>query len=67
MMYCLPVDDLCHLQYDFEQRIQEDVVPQYVLFEGASKDTYLFLIDGEYVIVILDKENRNESDDQEVR
>ena len=66
-MYCLPVDDLCHLQDDFEQRIQEDVVPQYVLFEGASKDAYLFLIDGEYVIVIRDKENRNESDDQEVR
>ena len=53
-MDCLPVDDLCHLQVAFEQRMQEEVIPPYILFEGV-KDTYLFHVNGEWVIVFREK------------
>jgi hypothetical protein len=53
-MDCLPLEDVCNLQASFEQRIADDVEPVRVDFE--FKNTSLYKIDGEWVIVIIEKE-----------
>jgi hypothetical protein len=55
-MDCLPLEDVCNLQVAYERRMKEEVRDPFVYFDGV-KDTYLFLIDGNYVIVIKEKEN----------
>ena len=53
-MDCLPLEDVCNLNVSFEQRQAEEVSPPFVYFDGV-KDTFLFLVNGEYVIVIREK------------
>ncbi len=53
--YCLPLEDVCNLQAEFARRSDQDIMPPYVLFDMPEEDAYLFIIDGEFVMVFMDK------------
>lgn len=60
-MACLPADDLCALQQDYSAYIreieQDDVPTQAEIPTPDGRVAYIAYIDGDFVIVIKDKEN----------
>ena len=53
-MDCLPIDDLCHLQASFEERIADEIPLFKIEFE--FKNTTMYKVGDQLVIVIHEEE-----------